>query len=97
MKVAAGAVSSGRGSVSGPLLDRMTLCARRASDIHLDVRSVPYQKLSSPDSGEPSSAIRKATPLHRVQAALFRHLGKPSMSLNGDMGGSSHVGKATLT
>ena len=36
--------------ISGPLLDRI--------DIHLDVRSVPYQKLSSLDSGEPSSAIR---------------------------------------
>jgi hypothetical protein len=52
---AAGAASS------GPLVDLMALCARYASDIHLDVRSVPYQKLSALESGEPSSAIRNTT------------------------------------
>ena len=77
---------------SGPLLDRMALCARCASDIHLDVRSVPYQKLSSLDSGKPS-AIRNATLLRRVEGALtvqkkrFAALGKSSVLVNGDMDG----------
>ena len=57
--------------------------------IHLDVRSVPYQKLSSLDSGEASSAIRLRVEAGRaVQAERFRHLGKPGVSVNGDMGPS---------
>ncbi len=52
-QVAAGAASS------GPLLDLNVVEA--ASDIHLDISSVPYQKLSALDSGESSSAIRNAT------------------------------------
>ena len=92
---AAGAASSGLGSASGPLLDLNVVEA--ASDIRLDVRSVPYQKLSALESGEPSSAIRNATVLRRVQAGRavqaerFRHLGKPGVSVSGDMGGP-HVG-----
>ena len=42
--------------ISGPLMDRI--------DIHLDVMRVPFEKLSSLDGGEPSSAIRA-----RVEAA----------------------------
>ncbi len=45
--------------ISGPLMDRI--------DIHLDVKRVPYQKLSSLEGGEPSPVIRQ-----RVETARQR-------------------------
>ena len=60
-----------------------------ASDIHLDVRSVPYQKLSALESGEPSSAIRLRVEAARtVQKDRFTALGKAGVLVNGDMGPS---------
>jgi magnesium chelatase family protein len=86
-QVAAGAASSGLGSASGPLLDLNEVEA--ASDIHLDVRSVPYQKLSALESGEPSSAIRLRVEAARtVQQERFTDLGKAGVIVNGDMGPS---------
>jgi magnesium chelatase family protein len=79
-QVATGAASS------DPLLALNAVEA--ASDIHLDVRSVPYQKLSALDSGEPSSAIRLRVETARtVQKERFAALGKAGVMVNGDMGG----------
>ena len=65
--------------ISGPLMDRI--------DIHLDVMRVPFEKLSSLDGGEPSSAIRARVEAARaVQAERFAPLGKPHVLVNGDMG-----------
>jgi magnesium chelatase family protein len=65
--------------ISGPLLDRI--------DIHVEVRRVPFQKLSALDGGETSATIRSRVEQARVsQAARFAALNKPSMLVNGDMG-----------
>ena len=50
-QIAVGAPSSGLGGVSGPLLVLNTV--EVASDIHLDICSVPYQKVSALENGEP--------------------------------------------
>jgi predicted ATPase with chaperone activity len=72
-------VSKYQKRISRPLMDRI--------DIHLDVRRVPYQKLSSLDSGETSVAIRtRVEAARQVQQARFAALGKPSVLVNGDMG-----------
>ena len=49
---------------SDPLMNRMALCARFTNYIHLEVKRVPFEKLSSLDGDEPSSASRA-----RVEAA----------------------------
>lgn len=65
--------------ISGPLLDRI--------DIHVEVRRVPFQKLSALDGGETSATIRSRVEQARVsQAARFTALNKPSILVNGDMG-----------
>ena len=74
---------------SGPLTDRMALCARFTNDIHLVVLRVPFEKLSSLDGGEPSSAVRARVETARtIQAERFAPLGKPHVLVNGDMGPS---------
>ena len=48
---------------------------------------MPFEKLSSLDGGEPSSAIRARVEAARaVQAERFAPLGKPNVLVNGDMG-----------
>ena len=65
--------------ISGPLMDRV--------DIHLEMVSVPFQKLASLEAGEPSSAIRaRVETARKVQEARFRKWGKPGVMVNGDMG-----------
>ena len=65
--------------ISGPLMDRI--------DIHMSVRRVPFDKLSSLDGGESSAAIRARVETARaVQAERFAKLGKAGMLVNGDMG-----------
>ena len=67
--------------ISGPLLDRM--------DIHVNVGSVSFQKLSSPDGGETSAAIRRRVEEARArQRARFAQLDKADIVVNGDMGPS---------
>ena len=73
--------------ISGPLMDRMALCARFTNDIHLEVQRVPFEKLASLDGGEPSSTIRARVEAARaVQAQRFAPLGKPHVLVNSDMG-----------
>ena len=68
--------------ISGPLMDRI--------DIHMSVRRVPFDKLSSLDGGESSAAIRARVETARaVQAERFTGLGKAGMLVNGDMGTAS--------
>ena len=65
--------------ISGPLMDRI--------DIHLDIKRVPFQKLTSLTGGEPSAAIRaRVEAARQIQAQRFRELGKPNVLVNGDMG-----------
>ena len=62
--------------ISGPLLDRI--------DIHVEVPSVDYEKLSSDRLGEPSSAVRA-----RVEAARKRQRARfegTPLTCNADMG-----------
>jgi magnesium chelatase family protein len=63
--------------LSGPLLDRI--------DLHLQVRRVPYEKLTDDRSGEPSSLVRKRVIVARqVQRARFSEM--PRLTCNADMG-----------
>jgi len=56
-------------------------------DIHVDVRRVPFEKLSALAGGEPSAVIRARVEAARaVQAERFAPLGKANMLVNGDMG-----------
>lgn len=65
--------------ISGPLMDRI--------DIHLDVKRVPFQKLSDAAKGETSAVIRQRVEAARQrQAARFASLNKPHLLVNGDMG-----------
>ncbi|MCB0046961.1 MAG: ATP-binding protein [Caldilineaceae bacterium] len=73
--------------ISGPIMDRMAPCAHCMSDIHLQVRRVPYEKPASLDGGESSAVIRgRVETARRIQAARFAGLGKAGMLVNGDMG-----------
>ena len=74
-----GAVQRYQKRISGPLMDRI--------DIHVDVRRVPFEKLSALDGGEPSAVIRARVEAARaIQAERFASLGKTNMLVNGDMG-----------
>src|SRR5690606_1178524 len=74
-----GMVQRYQNRISGPLMDRI--------DIHVDVRRVPFQKLSSLDGGETSAAIRARVEAARaVQAERFKEWGKAHVLVNGDMG-----------
>ena len=65
--------------ISGPLMDRI--------DIHLEVQSVPYQKLTALESSERSAAIRARIEAARVrQQERFARQDKPDLLTNGDMG-----------
>lgn len=65
--------------ISGPVLDCI--------DIHLDVPSVPVQKLSSLSGGEASHTIRQRVERAReIQHMRFTTLKKPNVMVNGDMG-----------
>ena len=65
--------------ISGPLMDRI--------DIHLEVKRVPFQKLSALEKGETSVAIRQRVETARqVQTVRFANLNKPNILVNGDMG-----------
>ena len=56
-------------------------------DMLLQVRRVPFEKLTSLDGGESSAAIRaRVEAARKVQEARFAPLGKPNMLVNGDMG-----------
>ncbi len=76
-----GMVDAYQKRVSGPLMDRI--------DIHVDVPTVDYEKLSGRTLGEPSSAIRA-----RVEGARARQAERfagtsgaaPSLTCNADMG-----------
>ncbi|MFO7697148.1 MAG: YifB family Mg chelatase-like AAA ATPase [Anaerolineae bacterium] len=72
-----GMVEAYQKRVSGPMMDRI--------DIHVDVPTVDYEKLSGHTLGEPSAAIRA-----RVEAARARQTarfaGTPSLTCNADMG-----------
>jgi magnesium chelatase family protein len=62
--------------ISGPLLDRI--------DIHVEVPRVPFEKLSSKRTGEPSEAVRA-----RVEAARAiqrERFSKTKLLVNADMG-----------
>ena len=73
--------------ISGPLMDRMALCARCTNDIHLDVQRMPYQKLTAIEGGVKSAVIRDRIEAARErQQARFTKLGKPGLLANGDMG-----------
>jgi len=51
--------------ISGPLLDRI--------DIHIEVTSVPFSKLSNEDKGESSKVIRqRVTKARKIQASRFK-------------------------
>ena len=65
--------------ISGPLMDRI--------DIHLEVKRVPFQKLSDVAVGETSAVIRQRVEAARqLQAARFTPLNKLHVLVNGDMG-----------
>ncbi|MFN8457913.1 MAG: YifB family Mg chelatase-like AAA ATPase [Anaerolineae bacterium] len=62
--------------ISGPLMDRI--------DIHVEVPAVPFEKLSSQRTGEPSARVRE-----RVEAARARQRDRfsgTSLQTNADMG-----------
>ena len=62
--------------ISGPLLDRI--------DIHVEVPRVPFEKLSSKRSGEPSATVRERVEIARaVQRERFDDL---NLRSNSDMG-----------
>ncbi len=65
--------------ISGPLMDRI--------DIHLEVKRIPFQKLTDLEQGEPSVIIRKRVEAARqIQAERFKPLNRPHVLVNGDMG-----------
>ena len=65
--------------ISGPLMDRI--------DIHLEMKRVPFQKLSELSGGESSVDIRKRVEAARlIQEERFGELNKPVIVVNGDMG-----------
>ncbi len=71
--------------ISGPLIDLNTVEA--ASDTHVDVKRVPYQKLTSMEGGETSASIRSRIETARtLQLKRFAGQDKPDMIANGDMG-----------
>lgn len=73
---APGAVGKYLGRISGPLLDRI--------DLQVEIKPVPFERLSSLERGEPSSAIRERVVRARaVQAA--RYAGDPSIHCNAQM------------
>lgn len=62
--------------ISGPLIDRI--------DIHVEVPRVPFEKLSSQHTGEPSEKVRKRVETARIiQRERFA---KTKMLVNADMG-----------
>lgn len=62
--------------ISGPLMDRI--------DIHVEVPRVPFEKLSSQRTGEPSAAVRERVEAARaVQRERFKDV---SLQTNSDMG-----------
>ncbi|RIK29062.1 MAG: magnesium chelatase, partial [Anaerolineae bacterium] len=64
--------------ISGPLLDRI--------DIHIEVPSVDYEKLSGDRLGETSETIRKRVQAARnIQLARFAKLGSSNIVANADM------------
>jgi magnesium chelatase family protein len=65
--------------ISGPLMDRI--------DIHLELKRVPFQKLTDMTQGETSAVIRQRVEAARqIQAERFAPLNKPYVLVNGDMG-----------
>jgi magnesium chelatase family protein len=65
--------------VSGPLMDRI--------DIHMEVKRVPFERLSGLEGGESSAALRqRIEAARRIQAERFAGWGKASLLVNGDMG-----------
>jgi len=65
--------------VSGPMMDRI--------DIHVEVPTVDYEKLSGRTAGEPSATIRARVEAARArQTARFAGDGGPSLTCNADMG-----------
>jgi magnesium chelatase family protein len=62
--------------ISGPLMDRI--------DIHVEVPRVPFEKLSSQRTGEPSATVRERVEAARaVQRERFKDI---SLQTNSDMG-----------
>ena len=79
--------------ISGPLMD---VPSQMGIDIHVDVRRVPFQKLSSLDGGEPSATIRARVEAARtVQAERFKEWGKAHVLVNGDMGPASPLSSSS--
>lgn len=71
-----GAVSKYLARISGPLLDRI--------DIQCEILPVPFEKLSSTASGEPSADIRaRVVAARAIQAARFA--GEPDVHCNAQM------------
>ena len=65
--------------ISGPLMDRI--------DIHLEMRRVPFEKLSDLAGGESSAEVRARVEAARtIQAARFAPLKREALVVNGDMG-----------
>lgn len=62
--------------ISGPLLDRI--------DIHVEVPRVPFEKLSSQRTGEPSAAIRRR--VEAARAVQHKRFAGNSALTNSDMG-----------
>jgi magnesium chelatase family protein len=62
--------------ISGPLMDRI--------DIHVEVPRVPFEKLSSKRTGEPSAKLRERVEAARaIQRKRFKDI---SLQTNSDMG-----------
>jgi magnesium chelatase family protein len=62
--------------ISGPLMDRI--------DIHIEVPRVPFEKLSSQRTGEPSETVRQRVEAARsIQRERFK---ESSLQTNADMG-----------
>jgi magnesium chelatase family protein len=69
-------VKSYQKKISGPLLDRI--------DIHVEVPRVPFEKLRSDRTGEPSATVRRRVEQARtIQRQRFKDL---SLQTNADMG-----------
>jgi magnesium chelatase family protein len=65
-----------RGRVSGPLMDRL--------DLHVEVASVPFERLADETRGEPTALVRERVARARaVQAERFADL--PDVHANGQM------------
>lgn len=69
-------VKSYQKKISGPLLDRI--------DIHVDVPRVPFEKLSSQRTGEPSARVRER--VERARALQRERFKGTSLQTNADMG-----------